>query len=329
MTDQVSPHAAPMPEQRLAHFHITLFASVMGLSGLALALHAAAGYFGWGPGLPRFALAVAAADLIAVTLFYALKALRYPGAVAQEWAHPVKLNFFPAIPISLMLVATALRFELPGAALWLWGVGVVLQAGLALAVIAAWMGPRTFGLGQVNPAWFIPAVGNVVVPVAGVPLGFADLSWLFFATGVLFWAALLPILLLRLITQPALPARLQPTLAILVAPPSVAFLSWLQLNGGELDGFARVLINGGLAFGALATVLLVQAMRPPFALSWWALSFPLASLTISCLRYADLAGSALHGTLGAGLLALLVVIVTGLVARTLLGMTRGEICRPE
>ncbi|WP_261394911.1 SLAC1 anion channel family protein [Mameliella alba] len=329
MTDQSTPHAASMPEQWLAHFPITLFASVMGLSGLALALHVAAGYFGWGQGLPRFALAAAAADLVAVTLVYALKALRHPEAIAQEWAHPVKLNFFPAIPISLMLVATALRFELPAAALWLWGAGAALQAVLALAVIAAWMGPRTFGLRQVNPAWFIPAVGNVVVPVAGVPLGFVDLSWLFYATGVIFWAALLPILLMRLVTQPALPGRLQPTLAILVAPPSVAFLSWLLLNGGELDRFARVLFNGGLAFGALATVLLAQAMRPPFALSWWALSFPVAALTISCLRYAQLSGSGLHGAMGAGLLVLLVVIVTGLVGRTVLGMTRREICRPE
>lgn len=50
----------------------------------------------------------------------------------------------------------------------------------------------------------------------------------------------------------------------------------------------------------------------PFALSWWALSFPLAALTIASFGYAEAAGSAPHGMIGMGLLALLVAVVSGL-----------------
>lgn len=329
MTDLTNTSPQLAPQQKLAHFPITLFASVMGMSGLALAMHAAASHFGWGSFAPRVALAVAVMALVAIAGFYLVKALLYPRAVAEEWQHPVKLNFFPAIPISLMLVASGLRFEWGQAALVLWGVGALLQAGLALAVISTWIGPRGFGLGQVTPAWFIPAVGNVVVPVAGVPLGFVDVSWLFFAAGMVFWAALLPILLQRLITEAPLPGKLQPTLAILVAPPAVAFLSYVALNGGVLDGFARILFNSAWVFSALVMVQLVQRLRGPFALSWWALSFPVAALTISCFRYASLAETDLHGLMGTGALAALIVIIVGLVLRTGLGMTRGEICRPD
>lgn len=329
MTDQATHAPVTAPDQRLEHFPIALFASVMGLSGLALALHVGGAYFSWGSILPRLGLILAAAALLVVSLIYAVKAVRFPQAIAVEWRHPVKLNFFPAIPISFLLVATALRFEWAGAASLLWSMGAIGQAGLTLAVISVWMGPRGFGLGQVTPAWFIPAVGNVVVPVAGVPLGFVDISWLFFAAGLMFWVALLPILLQRLITETAMPAKLQPTLAILIAPPAVGLLSWLQLNGGVLDGFALLLFNAALAFGALVAVQLARSLRGAFALSWWALSFPLAALTISCFRVAEIAGSTWHGVLGVVLLILLTGVVGGLVVRTLLGAARGEICRPE
>lgn len=329
MTDQTTHAPLAPPEGRLEHFPITLFASVMGLAGLALALHAGGAYLGWGPGFARLGLALAAVDLVAVTLVYLWKLVRFPRAIAAEWRHPVKLNFFPAIPISFLLVAAALRYDAPLAAAPLWMVGAAGQAALTLAVISAWMGARGFGVAQVNPAWFIPAVGNVVVPIAGVPLGFVEVSWLFLAAGLVFWLALLPILLLRLIAEPPMPTKLQPTLAILIAPPAVSFLSVLLLNGGVLDTGARLLFYAALVFGALAAVQLAQTLRGAFALSWWALSFPVAALTISCFRFAGITGSDGHGALGVVLLVLLIGIITGLVARTLTGMIRGEICRPE
>jgi tellurite resistance protein len=72
-----------------------------------------------------------------------------------------------------------------------------------------------------------------------------------------------------------------------------------------------------------------RILRLPFALSFWALSFPLAAVTISSFLYAEKAASGAHKVLGTALLALLVVTILALVARTLTAIRRREVCLPE
>ena len=309
---------------RLAHFPVPFFAAVMGLSGLTLALQAA--------GFARASLVMLVAtgvSFVVLAGFYAAKALRHPAAVAAEWQHPVKLAFFPAMSISLLLIATALRPVAPALSVTVWLIGAVAQAGLTLAVLSNWIGHRRFQHIHISPAWFVPAVGNVVAPVAGVALGYPETSWVFFSAGIIFWIVLLGLVMNRLMFHDPLPGRMVPTLAILIAPPAVAFLAWTQLNGGVLDGFARILYGAALVFFALAATQVAKLRGLPFALSWWALSFPIAALTIATFRFAYLSGSAAHGQAGYGVLALLCLIMAGLVWRTGLAIARDEICQPE
>ena len=60
-----------------------------------------------------------------------------------------------------------------------------------------------------------------------------------------------------------------------------------------------------------------------------ALSFPVAALTIATFHYAALTGSGFFAVVAAGFYALLLVIMIGLVARTLTAIRREEICVPE
>jgi len=313
---------------RLEHFPVTFFASVMGLAGLTLALHRAEAVLGAGHAVSSTALAVTVAVFMTITVVYAVKALRLPQAVAAEWRHPVKLAFFPTVSISLLLIATALRPEAEQAARAIWLAGTVLQGVLTLAVVAGWIGHRPFEPVHISPAWFIPAVGNVVVPVAGAPLGYVELSWLFFSAGIVFWLILLTLVMNRLIFHDPLPARLYPTLVILIAPPSVAFLAWMQLTG-DLTPFARVLFYTAIVFAGIVATQAGAIARLPFALSWWALSFPVAALTLAAFTYSDAAGVPGVTALAFALLALLVVIVVYLALRTLGAIRSGAICRPE
>ncbi len=132
--------------------------------------------------------------------------------------------------------------------------GVLLRTG---------SGNRAFQTIHISPAWFIPAVGNVVAPIAGVGLGFPETSWVFFAAGLIFWIVLLVLVMNRLIFHDPLPGRMVPTLAILIAPPAVGFLAWLQLNGGVLDGFARLLYAATLVFLGLALTQAGKLRRLP------------------------------------------------------------------
>ena len=313
---------------RLEHFPVTFFAIVMGLMGLVLALHAGVPAFPWLAPVSAAVLGVAMLVFALVTAIFIAKALRYPGAIADEWHHPVKIAFFPTMTISLLLMATALHTHRPELAEWIWKAGTLGQGVLTIAVVTGWISHRSFEVGHLTPAWFIPAVGNVIVPVAGARMGYIELSWLFFSGGMIFWLVLLTLVMNRLIFHDPILPRLFPTMVILIAPPAVAFLAYVAMNG-VVDGFARVLLNAGYIFAALVLAQVPRLVRLPFAISWWALSFPVAALSIASFRFSQMDGSRPHQTIGVVLLILLVGVVAMLIARTALAIARGEVCRPE
>ena len=312
----------------LRHMPIGLFALVMGLAGFSLAAQKTEHVLGLSALLSLTGLAIAVVVFLTVAGFYGLKLLRHPDAVREEWGHPVRIAFFPAISIGLILIGTALfKQDLPFARP-IFLVGTVLNLVLSLAVISAWISHRPFQPVQMNPAWFIPAVGNVLVPVAGVPMGFVELSWLYFTIGMMFWLILVTIVFNRLVFHDPLPGRLVPTLAILIAPPAVGFLAWTALAGG-LDAFGRILFYAAILFTLL---VLTQARRfhnLPFALSWWALSFPVAALTVAAFTYAELSGAASARWVGFAAGAALCMIIALLSVLTARAFARDQICVPE
>lgn len=309
---------------RLAHFPVTFFGVTMGVFGLALSLRA--GGFGAASDLVT---GVGAVLLVVFYAIYALKALRYPAQVVEEWSHPVRLSFFPAANISLLLFALLLQSGAPTLSAVMWGVGAVVQAVLTVVIISAWISHRPFGPAMLSPAWFIPAVANVIVPLGGAHLGYFEASWYFFSVGLLFWIVLLTLVFNRLIFHDPLPGKLRPTLVILIAPPSIAFLAWIELNGGQVDAFARILISIAIFFAAVVAVQVPGLLRLPFAMSFWALSFPLAALTTAMFRYAALTESAPYHMVGLVLLGLLALTILALGLRTARAALAGEICLPE
>lgn len=321
MTIETEPAALPT---RLEHFPITFFGVTMGVLGLALALRA--GGFDMAAALVTIAGAVVT---IALALLYGLKAIRHPAQVVEEWNHPVKLAFFPAANISILLLSLLLQDAMPAVSGVLWILGAVVQAILTLVIVAAWISHRPFTPAMMSPAWFIPAVANVIVPIGGAHLGYVTISWYFFSVGLLFWLVLLTLVFNRLIFHDPLPGKLRPTLVILIAPPSVGFLAWIGLNGGAVDAGGQVLFNIGLFFAALVAIQVPALLRLPFAMSFWALSFPLAALTTAAFRFEALTGAAPYRALGLVLLVLLVITILALAVRTVRAALAGEICQPE
>lgn len=319
---------ASVKHSRLEHFPITFFATGMGMMGLTLAWRAAEAAFGWPHQVSGVLLALSIAGLAVVSLFYGAKLLRHSADVAAEWRHPVRIAFFPAIPISLLLLAAALAEPAPHIATAIWLPATALQGVLALSVVSAWIGHRPFQHQTLTPAWFIPAVGNVVVPLAGARLGYMELSWLFFSGGLIFWIVLLTLVMNRLMFHDPLPGKMVPTLMILVAPPAVAFTAWLRLTG-EPGHFGHFLLSSAYVFALVVATQAGRLRNMPFALSWWALSFPLAALAIASFGYAGAVAWLAHKVIGAGLLALLTMVVMGLVWRTAGAIRSGTICVPE
>jgi len=322
---QASPEAAP---QRLEHLSIALFSTVMGTAGLALAWLKAHPVLGM-PALVGEGLRGAAAALFVLLLaFYGLKALRYPQAVRMEMRHPVRINFFPTVSISLLLLAIAYLESAPEAAFWLWCAGAALHLGLTLAIFGSWIHHTHYAVQHANPAWFIPVVGNIIVPIAGVRLASPELSWFFFSIGLVFWLVLLTIVLYRLFFHEPLPARLAPTLFILLAPPSVGFIAYTVLTD-SVDAFARILYYTALFLALLLASNAVRFLRLPFFVSAWAYSFPLAALTLATLVMNARLPNPVFTLLSFGLLAILSLVVAALAVRTLIAVGRRQLCVPE
>lgn len=325
MTEATEAHVA---HSRIENFPVTFFAVGMGMMGLTLALGAASHAFAWPALIVQSALALSATLLGLITLTYLLKLLTRPAAVLDEWHHPVRIAFFPAMSIAYLLLATALMSVNQTAANLVWIGATLLQGTLALAVIGAWIGHRPFHPPQLSPAWFIPAVGNVIVPIAGGPLGHVEISWLFFSGGLLFWIVLLTLVLNRLMFHVPLPGRMVPTVMILVAPPAVAYVAWLRL-AGEPGAFGHILISLGYVFALIVATQIRRFRGMPFALSWWALSFPIAALSIASFAHAGATRSTAHQAIGTGLLVVLTMIVAMLLVRTARAILRKEICVAE
>jgi len=87
--------------------------------------------------------------------------------------------------------------------------------------------------GVLTPAWFIPVVGNILVPVGGVPLGHVEISWFFFSIGLILWLSFFTIVLHRVLFVPMMSQRSMPTLFILLAPPSIGLSAYLAFTGGQ------------------------------------------------------------------------------------------------
>lgn len=315
-------------DNRLENLPISFFAMVMGLAGLTIAWEKARHSLGVPLALDAPLLTLTGAVFAVLLVAYAAKLVRYRSAVLQELGHPVKLNFFPTISISLILLAIAflpLAVEVSRA---LWILGVSAHLVFTLYVMNVWIHHEHLEVHHINPAWFIPAVGNVLVPIAGVPLGYGDISWFFFSVGIVFWMILFTIIIYRVLFHHPIQDRLMPTFFILIAPPAVGFIAYVKLVGG-LDSFGRVLYFTGLFLTLLLVTQARRFARLQFFLSWWAYSFPVAAITIATMLMYDLTGTAFYRHLGLGLLSVLSLVVAYLLVKTATAVLRKGICLPE
>jgi len=310
---------------RLQNLPVSFFSTVMGLSGMAIALQRAGDLWDFSPVLGNFVALLSLCAFVVLGLFYGVKVVRYPELVIGELSDPVKMSFGATITVSLVLLSITTMQLAPTLSKALWVTGASLHLVYTLYALNTWIHKTDFEIKHISPAWFIPVVGNILVPVAGVTYASPEISWFFFSIGLLFWLVLFTIIIYRMIFHHPLPDKLLPTLFILIAPPAVGFISYVKLSGG-LDGFGRVLYFSALFLTLLLFMQLPRFMRLPFYLSWWAYSFPLAAMTVATLVMHDLTQLPGYAVLAWLFLGILCAIVIYLIVRTLYAISRQQIC---
>lgn len=323
------------------------FSLVMGLCGLSLAWHRARQVLGEMADGVALVAGVLALGVFAVLLLASLlRWQRYPAALAEDLKHPVRHAFVAAFPVSLLLLATV-GVALGGASgelagLWraLWWAGSLMQLWATLWVLGRWLAPiagttpgNTGLWPAVTPVLLIPVVGNVLAPLAGVPLGHGGWAAAQFGIGAFFWPVVLALMLVRRIAHSPLPDRLLPAWMITVAPPAVIGLVLAQMAEQGLAPLWVVQALWGIALFFLlwVTPALKRAVAQPFGIPFWALSFPLAAFTTLTLRLQGLQGQpgGLMQAAAVLLLAATSMVVLWLGFATVRGLRDGSLLAPE
>lgn len=321
------------------------FSLVMGLCGLSLAWFRADGVMGeMATGVALVLGGLAALVFVVLLIASLVRLQRYPQAMADDLKHPVRHAFVAAFPVSLLLLATV-GVALSGAngalaPLWrgVWWLGSLTQLWATVWVLGHWLapvktalpghGPGNTGLWPgVTPVLLIPVVGNVLAPLAGLPLGYAGWSAAQFGIGAFFWPLVMVLLLVRRIAHSPLPDRILPAWFIVLAPPSVIGLVALQMQAPLPVAYA--MWGVGLFLVLWLLPILKRAVGQPFGVAFWALSFPFAAFTTLTLRLAHEQGSGLMQTAGVLLLAATSMVVLWLGFATVRGLRDGTLLAPE
>lgn len=268
--------------ERLQNFPVSFFAVVMGLTGATIAWQRVEKLMQSNNYLSTSLLLVSILTFLAVFFIYLTKLIMYRAEVQKEFQNITKLSFFPTISISLLLISIALMTLHPFASMILWSIGTVVHFIFSLMVISIWLKHPSLEINAISPAWFIPVVGNILVPIAGTAYASVEISWFFFSSGFIFWIALFTIIFYRLIFHNPMPEKLLPTLFILIAPPAVGFISYVKLTG-TVDSLARIIYYFAFFTFILMIPQLRMLARLKYYLSWWAYTFPVAALTIATI----------------------------------------------
>ncbi|MFD0271282.1 TDT family transporter [Streptomyces sp. NPDC127106] len=227
--------------------------------------------------------------------------------------------------------------------------------GLLMAVVVPYLMVvrHEIDAAQAGPVWLLPLVSPMVSAATGpllvphLPAGQAREALLLgcyamFGLSLLATLLLLPLVFGRLLTGGVLPLLLTPTLFLVLGPLGQSTTAVNQLAdvaplavgapyAGALGAFAVVygvpVMGFALLWLALAAALLVRAARAGmgFAMTWWALTFPVGTCVTGAAGLARHTGLTAFAWLAAALYAALLVAWLLAAGHTLRGLATGRL----
>jgi tellurite resistance protein len=314
--------------KRIQYFPITFFAVALGFSGFTLAVQKSEEVFSVSHTGSTALLWITLLLFISIGLLYGAKALFCKENVYEELMHPVKINFFPLIAKVMLVLSIVFLTRNKPVSYYLWIAGTALQFIASLTIISTWMHQTHFKIEHLTPGWFIPIVGSLIIPIAGVSHGFPEISWFFFSVGLLFWIMLFTVVMYRIIFHPPIVSKLLPTMFIIFAPPAIGFIAYVKLTGG-IDSFGRILYYASFFMLLLVLSKVYVFFKIEFYLSWWAYSFPLAAVTLSTIQMYHLQPTIWFKYLIVFELLLLSIVIVVLTVLTFKAVIKRQICVEE
>ncbi|TQS40325.1 TDT family transporter [Cryptosporangium phraense] len=288
------------------------FAAVMGTGIVAIS---AAGLPIQPPGLRTAAQLVWAAAAILLVALGVASAWQWKASAAHR-ADPVMMQFYGAPPMALMTVGggtlllgsdwIGLRAAV-AIDLVLWTVGTI--AGLATAVAIPYRMITRPEKSAAFGGWLMPVVPPMVSAANGALLipHVPELRTLCLA---MFGASLIAALLMiahlwgHLLTQAPTPARLIPTLWIVLGPLGQSITAMNLLDPAAATKFGLPVWGFAMFWLVLVSALTLRE-RIPFGLPWWSFTFPVGTLVTGTTGLAARTGDPVLTAAAVGLFLLL------------------------
>ncbi|GAA2093637.1 TDT family transporter [Actinomadura alba] len=361
-----TPLAAPERRAELfRHLGPNWYAAVMGtaiVSGGAVALPVSV------PGQRGFAIVVwglSAALLLTIMTARAVHLLRHRAvARAQLLDRPGMAVFYGCPPMALLAVGYAtlavgrdvigLRAAV-AVDMALWGIGTIYALAVVCALPYLFIVRYEVRPGTADPTWLLPVVAPMVAAALGpalvphLPAGEARASMLYacyamFGISLLGTLVFLPGIWTRLVHDKLRPITLTPTLFLVLGPLGQSTTAVSQLAdaaGAAAPRYAAAMRAFAVLYGvpvmgfamlwlAIAATANVRALRRgmPFAMTWWAYTFPVGTCVTGAAALAGRTGLGALTVLAVGLYLFLVTAWATATANTVRGALTGRLFLP-
>ena len=297
--------------QVIKNFSPAWFASVMGTGIFAVTSKYYACYWSWLNNVAVYLWIINIILFVGLIVPSTLRWFLFYDYALRDLKHPVTGQFYATMPIGILVLAADFLLLGPGyigaslvvkiaQGLWITGVVLSLTTAFIIPIINFF---NKITIEDINPAWFMPPVSLIVVPVAGAKLipywpqsfqkSLLILNYMSWGSGFFLFMLIAAICLYRIFVAPPLSGSLIPTTWIYLGPIGVGTLSLLNLGSVSapflgstvtpiLNIFALLYWSFGfwwlIAAGAI-TIIYILKKNLPYALSWWAFTFPLGAYT--------------------------------------------------
>ncbi len=231
---------------------------------------------------------------------WTLRWIIFPKHAVSDLKNPVLGNFYPTMSVSMLVIAAnylTILHNLAYAEVF-WVIGSILT--LIFGIYIPYMSFKTENtkLDHINPGWFIPPVGLIVIPIAGAKIAavhsgiYGDflniLNFIGWGSGFFLYVALLAIILYRLILHRPMPGALAPTIWINLGPIGAGIIALLNMARFFVPLADKTAIYFlGLIFWGFGiwwlfvaiflTLHYIKKLDLKYEISWWAFTFPLGA----------------------------------------------------
>ena len=297
--------------QIIKNFAPSWFASIMGTGILAMTSLFFSNYLPFLKYLAFFLFYFNIILFFILLIPWILRWIFFRKEALNDLKDPVISNFYATIAIAMLVLAANFividKNIKMGEIFWFIGTFFTIFFGI-LTPYVMFKGEHV-KLDHINPAWFIPPVGLIVIPIPGslIIQHFSGalqefvifLNCFGWGAGFFIYLALLAISMYRFILHHPLPNVLAPTIWINLGPIGAGTVALVNLikNLPFITTKETFFMFGFLFWGfgiwwvimAIALTLhYIKRLKLPYAMSWWAFTFPLgayvaASHTISSL----------------------------------------------